>query len=78
MRVTASQLRADVYRLLDRVLESGEPLEIERGGRVLRIVGPTAGPSWVDRLPRRDGALVGDPDEFVHLDASDAWDPGPA
>lgn len=37
MAITASQLRQDVYRLLDHVLETGVPLEIERGGRRLRI-----------------------------------------
>lgn len=76
MRVTASQLRADVYRLLDRVLETGEPLEIERGGRTLRVVAEPQG-SWVDRLVPREGVLVGDPEDIVHLDWSGNWVPGP-
>lgn len=75
MRVTASQLRADVYKLLDSVLESGEPLEIERGGRLLRIVPARAG-SWVDRLPVREGVVTGDPEDLVHLDWSSHWEPG--
>lgn len=33
MSVTPSQLRADIYRLLEEVLETGVPLEVERGGR---------------------------------------------
>jgi hypothetical protein len=28
----------DIYRILDRVLETGIPAEIERGGKLLRIV----------------------------------------
>lgn len=75
MRVTASQLRADVYNLLDRVLETGEPIEIERGGRLLRIVSARAG-SWVDRLPVREGVVVGNPDDLVSLDWSSQWEPG--
>ena len=76
MRVTASQLRADVYNLLDQVLRSGEPLEIERSGQLLRIVPARAG-SWVDRLPIREGVVVGDPEELVHVDWSAHWQPGP-
>ena len=29
MRLTASRLRQDIYRILDEVLESGIPVEIE-------------------------------------------------
>lgn len=74
MRVTASQLRADIYNLLDRVV-AGEPLEIERGGVVLRVVGPRSH-DWLDRLPRREGVVVGDPDDLVAMDWSGAWEPG--
>ena len=30
MATTASKLRADIYRMLDEVLETGRPLEVER------------------------------------------------
>ncbi len=36
MRVTASKLREDIYNILDRALERGEPIEVLRKGRVLR------------------------------------------
>lgn len=49
MAVTASELRRNVYRLLDEVLESGVPLEIVRRGRTLRIV-PVESESKRDRL----------------------------
>ncbi len=76
MTVTASQLRADVYRILDRALESGEVVEIERRGQVLRLVPPQVR-TWLDRLPRHDGAVRGDPEALVHVDWSDQWAPGP-
>ncbi len=82
MAVTASQLRADVYRLLDQVLETGVPLEIERGGRRLRIVPaePTdpAG-SKLERLKGRGNpdAVIGDPDDLIHMDWSSYWNPDP-
>jgi prevent-host-death family protein len=79
MALTASKLRANVYRLLDEVLETGKPLEIERNGKVLVIVPKELnekGSIW-DRLPRREGFIVGDPDELIHIDWSSEWNPDP-
>jgi hypothetical protein len=77
MAITASKLRADVYRLLDEILESGQPLEIERKGKIL-VIAPKEEQSIWDRLPRRKGFIVGDPDELVHVDWSSEWNPDPA
>lgn len=76
MAHTASQLRQNVYRLLDEVLETGVPLEIERNGRLLRIV-PVEAPSKLSRIHGNPDALVGDPDEIVAMDWSEHWRPGP-
>ena len=79
MALTASKLRANVYRLLDEVLATGEPLEIERNGKLL-VISPKLpeehGSIW-DRLPRREGFIVGDPDELIHIDWSSEWNPDP-
>lgn len=40
--ITLTELRKDLFRLMDRVLETGEPLLIRRGGRVLRVTAETA------------------------------------
>lgn len=79
MAITASKLRADVYRLLDEVLETGEPLEIERNGKLLVVTpeAPAEKGSRLDRLPRREGAIIGDPDELIHIDWSSEWNPDP-
>lgn len=75
MEVNASHLRKDVYRLLDRVIKTGQPLEIVRNGCRLKIV-PTAKPGRkLDRLVAHD-CLRGDPDDLVHLDWSDEWTGG--
>lgn len=37
-RYNVSALRADIYRVFDRALETGVAIEVERNGRVLRIV----------------------------------------
>jgi antitoxin (DNA-binding transcriptional repressor) of toxin-antitoxin stability system len=71
--VTATELRQNIYRLLDEVLETGEPLEIERRGRRLRIVRDEQARTKLDRLTPRPDAIVGDPQDLVHLDWSDLW-----
>src|SRR6187551_1121908 len=76
MALSASKLRANVYRLLDEILETGKPLEIERNGKTL-VIAPKERESIWDRLPRRDGFLVGDPDELIHVDWSSEWNPDP-
>ncbi|MEW5851089.1 MAG: type II toxin-antitoxin system Phd/YefM family antitoxin [Myxococcota bacterium] len=73
-KVTASQLRADIYRILDGVLETGTPVEIERNGRTLRIVADAA-PSKLERLIPRPEFIRGDPEDLVHLDWSAEWRP---
>jgi hypothetical protein len=69
--VKPSQLRANLYRLLDRVLQTGEPLEIDRAGKTLLLV-PKKKKSRLDNLVRRD-VIVGDPDDLIHIDWSKEW-----
>jgi prevent-host-death family protein len=76
MAVTASELRQNIYRLLDRVIETGVPLEIERRGRRLRVV-PAEVVSKLDRLVGHPESVVGDPEGFVHIDWSGEWRPDP-
>jgi hypothetical protein len=71
MRITASALRQDIYRILDRVIETGESVEIERKGNILTISPPPRRRN-LDLLPKRD-YMVGDPDEYVHIDWSEDW-----
>lgn len=74
-KLTASQLRSDVYRVLDSVLETGVPVEIERKGRTLKIVAELP-PSKLSRLSKRK-VLNCAPDAIVHLDWSKYWKPEP-
>jgi hypothetical protein len=74
MAVTASQLRQDIYRLIDQVLETGEPLEIERKGRRLLLM-PDEPVSKLARIRGNPDAIVGDPDDLVSMDWSRHWDP---
>jgi prevent-host-death family protein len=73
LAVTVSELRQNIYRLLDQVLDTGVPLEIERKGKKLRIA-PEEPRDKLDNLKRRD-CLVGDPEDIVHMDWSKEWRP---
>jgi hypothetical protein len=77
MALTASKLRENVYRILDQVLETGEPVEIIRGGKKVKIVRAEEELSnrKLDRLPERPEVLLTDPEDLVHLDWSKEWQP---
>ena len=73
MKLTASSLRQNIYRILDEVLETGVAVEIERRGRLLRIVSVEV-PGKLRELPSRP-YIKGDPEEIVHIDWSGEWRP---
>jgi prevent-host-death family protein len=75
MAVTASRLRENVYQLLDEVVATGRPLEVERKGKLLRIV-PVETRSKLSRLKKHD-LIIGDPEELIHMDWSSEWNPEP-
>jgi antitoxin (DNA-binding transcriptional repressor) of toxin-antitoxin stability system len=84
MAVSATQLRQNIYAILDEALKTGKPVEIERKGKVLRIV-PEIAPNreMIDendlsefprlaRLTKKDW-FVGNPEDIVHMDWSHEW-----
>ena len=73
MAIKVSALRENIYRILDEVLETGLPVEIERRGKILRIA-PAETRSKLDNLRPRPYLLT-DPEELVHLDWSEEWRP---
>ncbi len=74
MPITASKLRENIYRVLDQILETGVPIEIERRGKLLKIV-PVEAPRKLDNLVARPDFLPGDPEDIVSLDWSGEWQP---
>lgn len=74
--LTASKLRENIYNVLDQVLKTGVPVEIDRGGRRLRIVPvQDSRRSKLSNLEPRPDFLRVDPEEIVHLDWSNEWKP---
>ena len=72
MILTASQLRSDIYRVLDRVLKTGESVGISRHGKILKIVPPKQS-SKLERIKKPLCKINGDPEELVHMDWSHYW-----
>ncbi len=64
--VTPTQLRADIYNLLDEVLETGIPLEVRKGDKKLTIV-PKEKVDKFQNLIYRPDIIQGDPEELVDL-----------
>jgi hypothetical protein len=71
MKMTASRLRENIYSILDQVAETGVPIEIERKGKILRIVADQK-PSKLARLKKHD-YCVGDLESIIHMDWSKEW-----
>ncbi|MCB1153097.1 MAG: type II toxin-antitoxin system Phd/YefM family antitoxin [Deltaproteobacteria bacterium] len=74
MAITPTELRKDLYRILDKVLETGEPVEIKRGERTLKIV--------IENTPddplkmvfiKRPSAVVGDFEDIIHMEWSEKY-----
>jgi antitoxin (DNA-binding transcriptional repressor) of toxin-antitoxin stability system len=71
--LSPSRLRQNLYRILDRVLQTGEPVEITRKGKRLLIIREE--PRKLDSLKPHPEYLRGDPEDLVHMDWSDEWRP---
>lgn len=74
MPVSATQFRQNLYQILDQVLETGQPVEIERRGHLLRIVPEEPRSKWEALEPHL--TYGGDSDELLDLDWSKDWKGG--
>jgi hypothetical protein len=68
--ITLTALRQQLFRMVDKVIETGIPIEIERHGHRLKIV--------LDEPPKKlanlraHHSIVGDADDLVDLE-TDQW-----
>ena len=70
MTISATKLRADIYRLIDNVIESGVPVEVELRGKKVRIV-PAEPRDKLANLVKRPGVIVGDAGRLDRIKAFD-------
>lgn len=74
MRLTPTQLRQNLYHTLDQILKTGEPVEIKRHGRILRII-PDPPMNRLEQLKPMKTLLNCEPDELNEIDWSKEWRP---
>lgn len=71
--MTPSRLRENLYRILDQILETGEPVEILRNGKKLKIIPER--PRSLEQLQQHSEYLNVEKEEIVHIDWSSEWRP---
>ena len=64
--ITPTELRSNIYNLLDEVLKTGIPIEINKGGKKLRIV-PVGKANKLQNLISRPHVIKGDPNDLVDI-----------
>lgn len=69
--ITPSELRHDLYNLLDKVIQTGEPIEIKRKNKILKIIVEQT-PSKLSNLKKRD-VMNCSPDSLIHNNWEKEW-----
>lgn len=64
--ITPTQLRKNLYNLLDEVINTGIPLQVNRGGKILQITAVEK-INKLDKLRSRPEIIIGNPDDLVAI-----------
>ena len=73
-QVSDLNIQNDILQLLDKVIKTGVPVEIERKGKRL-LISPAEKRRDLDSLEEHPEFIVGNPDDLVHIDWSAEWKP---
>ena len=69
-----STIQRDILGLLDKVVQTGVPVVIERKGKRL-LISPAEKRRNLDCLEEHPDFIIGNPDDLVHIDWSEEWKP---
>jgi hypothetical protein len=72
MPLSITKLRANLYKIIDQVIETGIPIEVERRGIKVKLI-PEKKKSKLDNLIKHPDTITVDPDSIVHIDWSKEW-----
>lgn len=71
MAITVTELRQDIFKILDSVIELGRPISVQRKGHIVQLVPPKK-KHKLDNLKTR--YISDEPLEaFDHIDWSHEW-----
>ena len=73
MTITATQLRKDIYHIIDRVARTGSPVTVTCKGQAV-VLFPAKNSGRLARLKKR-AVINGDPHKLIHMDWSGTWKP---
>jgi len=79
MTISPTALRKDIYKILDKIIETGEPVEIERKGITLKIVKeesveePLNRWDLIESLPDKE-TWIGDLDDIFDMNWMEEWE----
>ncbi|AUT00139.1 type II toxin-antitoxin system prevent-host-death family antitoxin [Nostoc sp. CENA543] len=65
-KVTLTELMNNIEHLLDEVLETGMPLEINKNGKLLKII-PVEKIDKLKNLTVKPNVIQGNPDDLVNI-----------
>ena len=72
MTISLTQLRNNLYKIVDQTIATGIPVEIVRKGVKIKLM-PVKTKKKLDNLIKHPGTIKGDPEKIVHLDWSHEW-----
>jgi len=64
--ISVTELRGNIYKLFDKVLKTGIPIEINKGGKKLKIVA-VENLNKLDNLIASPQVIKGDPDNLIDM-----------
>ncbi len=64
--ISVTELRGNIYNLLDEVLNTGIPIEIDKGGKKLKIM-PVSKTNKLQNLISRPDVIKGEPDDLIDI-----------
>ncbi len=74
MTITPTQLRANLYKVLDQVIETQQPIEINRNGQIVKLVfEKKKNRGKLINLTAHPETLCVEPETIVHMDWSSHW-----
>ncbi len=70
--LTLTELRVNLDKIVDEIIHTGVPVEIERRGHKIKII-LADGSSKFDKLTYRPEVFKEDPESYVHCDWVHEW-----
>ena len=64
--ITPTELRGNIFKILDEVLRTGIPIEIIKGGKKLRIIA-VGKKEKLQNLVSRPEAIKGEPEDLLNI-----------